>query len=144
MSHLKNKSEINMDAAQLLLDKGLYPSCCHPAYYGCIQLMKYILNEKAGINYKQQEIEISLLESNKVSRKGSHNYLIDKLFHLISQSGKKEDKLAAKTFKNEIEDLKRHREIADYKNEYIGIEISTQSIQKAKSIHNQLSKLLRK
>lgn len=32
----KNKSEINMMAAETLFEKCLYPSCCHPAYYSCV------------------------------------------------------------------------------------------------------------
>lgn len=125
-----------MVAADILLEQSLYPSCCHPAYYSCIQLMKYTIYQKFGITYQQQEIEISSLDR-RVSRSGSHNYLIDKIVSYLNNI----DKTHAKTFKRDIEDLKNSREEADYKNISIGRDDSERAIRLAKKINLQLTRV---
>lgn len=138
MCHLKNKSEINMMVAETLFEKCLYPSCCHPAYYSCLQLMKYTIQEKMGIPYHQQDIEINRIDK-RVARSGSHNYLIDKIVYRMKELDKDE----ARLFKRSIEDLKASREDSDYKDIPISRDYSEKSINTAKIINSQLIKIFK-
>lgn len=133
MCHLKNKSEINLLAAETLFNNNLYPSCCHPAYYSCLQLMKYTIKEKIGISYYQQDVDVSKIDK-RIARSGSHNYLIDKIVNAIKLS----DKYEANKFKRNIEDLKAYREQADYEDCTVTRDMCVNSIDQAKKICAQL------
>ena len=52
MIGLKNKSEINSDAAKLLHDKNYYAPSIHCSYYSCLQLMIYSLNSHFNFTEK--------------------------------------------------------------------------------------------
>jgi HEPN domain. len=134
MSYLKNKSEINFSSAELLYQNDLYPSSVHCAYYSCVQLMKYIISDKIGINYEKQASEISQLKNQKAKRRGSHNYMIDKIEEVMLTVDKKE----ANSFVGSIEDLKEFREESDYENIDILSVKSRDSILKADLIRKQL------
>lgn len=134
MSCLKNKSEINISSAELLYNNNLYASSVHCAYYSCIQLMKYVICHQIGIDYKQQQTEISQLKKQKAKRVGSHNYMIDKIEEIMRGVDKKE----AALFVELIEDLKDFREESDYGNIEILSPQSSLSISKAQDIRKQL------
>lgn len=140
MSQLKNKSEINFMAAEALLKGGFHPSCCHPAYYSCLQLMKYLVQQELNISYAAQEQEIIRLKNSRFGRSGSHNYLIDKIVNGIKTIDKKE----AKDFKRDIEDLKTRREEADYADCEVTTGNSIDAINKAKTIRLQLQRIFKK
>ncbi len=123
MSNLKNKSEINIESAQMLQDKCYYPSVIHCAYYSCVQYMKYIAINK--LNKTNEQIE----QERVAEGKGTHQYLIN-LFTLEFQSETREKK---NTFK-EIKNLKKLREKADYSDFGIGHEEGRDSISMAKTI----------
>ena len=74
MSFLKNKSEINFEAAKLLHQNYLFPAVVHCSYYSCIQLMKHIYL------FKIKKTEDNLRQEIRKSRdKSSHNTLIDEI-----------------------------------------------------------------
>ena len=106
MPVLLNKSELNLNAAQYLCRDGHYATVCHPAYYSCLQLMKFKVKDKLKINYEQQEREIGSGKTN------SHQYLIDKIAGKIQET---KGLAIAKNFKDNMKELKKLREISDYK-----------------------------
>ena len=134
MGYLKNKSDINISSAELLYKNNLYSSSVHCAYYSCIQLMKYIICHKIGIDYDKQEIEISQLKTQKAKRTGSHNYMIDVIEEIMCSVDKKE----ASIFVDLIEALKDFRAESDYGNVEILSSKSSDSISKAYDIRKQL------
>ena len=70
MSKLKEKSEFNFDAAQLLIDNYLYAPSVHCSYYSCFQLMKFTMNNFFGIGYDELNTRISVSTSG-----GTHSYV---------------------------------------------------------------------
>jgi type II secretory pathway component PulL len=132
MSVLKNKSEINTASAELLHQKGNYPSVCHCAYYSNIQLMKHIWLNKLN----KTEDELSVL--NKTSpTKGSHEVLINQItIHLKQKS------IDSRAFNTDILSLKKLRTKADYLEETIGYTQSNNSITLSKSVNLVLNKCL--
>lgn len=105
MPILFNKSELNLNAAQYLCKEGHYATVCHPAYYSCLQLMKYKVKDKLKIDYDQQDIEIAS------GIKKSHKYLIDKIAAKIERN---KGFRSAKDFEKNIKELKLLREKSDY------------------------------
>lgn len=102
--NLKDKSELNLDAAKILLENRLYDSICHPAYYACLQLMSYKLIRK-GTSLKEQSSEISQRYYGH-----SHKYLINKTSSIIKFNNYR-DKLL---YEGAIKKLKAKREDSDY------------------------------
>lgn len=108
MATIKKKSAENIKAARLLIKEELLASSVHCAYYSCLQLSKYFLNNYCGINYTQQYTESRGM--------GSHNYLIENTsIHLI----KKEQYLANRGYRERIFKLKRLRKKSDYSEDSI-------------------------
>ena len=103
MGHLKNKSELNLGAAELLHKESYYPPVVHCAYYSCIQLMKHIWLNSMG----KSEQELKVINNN--SNQGSHEVLINQIKSFI-QSKSQNDR----EFYNDILQLKRLRVNADY------------------------------
>ena len=122
MSILKNKSEINFLAAEMLHKNSLYPSVIHCSYYSTFQLMKFIWLEKM----EKDENELRSL-SNKSSDKGSHEVLINEIVRWLATKGAN-----SRDFNNKIGMLKKLRRKADYENTQIDIQISSDSIKLCK------------
>jgi uncharacterized protein (UPF0332 family) len=129
MGHLKNKSEINLTAAELLHKNNLYPSVVHCAYYSCVQLMRHIWTNKMGKTFD----ELSVLTKN--SKEGSHELLINKVKTFL-----RSESLDDRAFNNSILQLKKLRVKADYEDEQIDSTISHNSI----SLSNATIKILNK
>lgn len=127
MGHLKNKSDINFSAAELLHKQSLYPSVVHCAYYSCIQFMKHIwLTE-------MNKTEDDLRQLNQNSNDGSHEVLINEIKkHLTNQ------RLDSRDFYKDILQLKRLRINADYFDLQIDYTISDNSISLSKSVLKNL------
>nr|MDA3854277.1 hypothetical protein [Bacteroidales bacterium] len=70
MSKLKEKSNFNLDAAELLIVRNLYAPSVHCSYYSCFQQLKYIVKDFCGKDYETQNVEIAQ------SPQGSHDYVI--------------------------------------------------------------------
>jgi uncharacterized protein (UPF0332 family) len=109
MSGLINKHELNINAAKFLCDNGHYATVLHPAYYSCLQLIKYKINHVLKINYKQQEVETS-----RDYRGNTHAYLISKI---VEEIRRRKGNSEAYKFHNQIKKMKKLRESSDYKNE---------------------------
>ena len=105
MDQLKEKSEFNFLAAELLLKNNLYAPSVHCSYYSCLQLIKFSI--KAFF-----EIEYSDLSSNIASSdKNSHKYMIE--FVKNGMNGKI-DRFGERDFSRNMKDLKQFREESDY------------------------------
>ncbi|OAV69841.1 hypothetical protein Barb6XT_00260 [Bacteroidales bacterium Barb6XT] len=103
MPAIKKKSAENIKAARLLIKEELLASSVHCAYYSCLQLSKYFLNNYCGINYTQQYTESRGM--------GSHNYLIDST---STQLIKDKRYLADIDYRKEIFRLRKLRTKSDY------------------------------
>lgn len=103
MNALKNKSDINLEAAELLHKNSLYPSVIHCAYYSCFQYMKFIWIEEMG----KSELDLSNLIRN--STEGSHEVLINQIGVFLKNKG-----CDFRDFNNKIGQLKKLRRRADY------------------------------
>lgn len=120
------KAQQNMSAADYLLtqDQSLHIAAVHPAYYAYFQLVKYILAQKLGIDYSQQDKE--------VVGKNSHNVLIGKLKEDIQKNHNSHPDVF-----RYMATMKQFRTSADYKNTSIAEEDLT-------NFFNQLNELLKK
>jgi hypothetical protein len=128
---LKQKSEENAKAAQLLADRKnkYYAASIHCSYYSSIQMLMYILNTKYHIPYQQQEKEADSI------RKGTHNYLIDEIGVRLK---KKQDATQIRRIQKNIRDLKDLRKGADYKPVQIDILKAQRAIELSNEIINEL------
>jgi hypothetical protein len=131
MGHLKNKSELNLGAAELLHKESYYPPVVHCAYYSCIQLMKHIWLNSMG----KSEQELKVINNN--SNQGSHEVLINQIKSFI-QSKSQNDR----EFYNDILQLKRLRVNADYDDISIDYTKSNQSIGLSKATLSILKKCI--
>jgi hypothetical protein len=129
MGHLKNKSELNLGAAELLHQYSYYSSVIHCAYYSCIQLMKHTWLNSMG------KSDNDLRNLNNSSSQGSHEVLINQIKIFIqskSQNGR--------VFNRDILQLKRLRVNADYDEILIDSKKSNDSLILSKSSLNILKK----
>jgi hypothetical protein len=129
MRHLKNKSELNLGAAELLHQYSYYSSVVHCAYYSCIQLMKHTWLNSMG------KSDNDLRNLNNSSSQGSHEVLINQIKIFIqskSQNGR--------VFNRDILQLKRLRVNADYDEILIDSKKSNYSLILSKSSINILKK----
>ncbi|MDR2813841.1 MAG: hypothetical protein LBB79_04195 [Prevotellaceae bacterium] len=124
MSHLKNKSEILKDAARLLDAKGFYPAVAHCAYYSCYQLLIHIWLHSMG------KSETDLVLKRTTYNAGSHETLINEVWEHI----KRKNKSDARTFNENIFQLKRLRLSADYADASFGYTQSRKSMELSASI----------
>jgi hypothetical protein len=131
MRHLKNKSELNLGAAELLHQYSYYSSVIHCAYYSCIQLMKHTWLNSMG------KSDNDLRNLNNSSSQGSHEVLINQIKIFIqskSQNGR--------VFNRDILQLKRLRVNADYDEILIDSKKSNDSLILSKSSLNILKKCI--
>lgn len=124
MSSLKNKSDLNLLAAEILIENSLHAPSVHCSYYSCFQLSKYALKEFAGIDYIQQEEELNRLKQEQSTKFGSHEYVIFKLGNEINRCSKETYRIFSTNFKI----LKSFRKKSDYLDEMISDEQSKESL----------------
>jgi hypothetical protein len=131
MGLLKNKSELNLGAAELLHQYSYYSSVVHCAYYSCIQLMKHTWLNSMG------KSDNDLRNLNNSSSQGSHEVLINQIKIFIqskSQNGR--------VFNRDILQLKRLRVNADYDEILIDSKKSNETLILFKSSLNILKKCI--
>jgi uncharacterized protein (UPF0332 family) len=128
MSYLKAKSEFNKSAAELLYDNNLYAPSVHCAYYSCLQLIKFLVKDFMNVDYPDQKIESDYLKQN------SHEYVIGKLLNEVHGL----NRFDYIDLRRNIYDLKSFREISDYENQIVDIDLSKKSIDKANDIRSYL------
>lgn len=117
MMHLKNKSEINITAAEFLHKQCLFPAVAHCAYYSCLQFMRYIWVNKMG-----KELH-DIGSSSRTLKIGSHDVLINEIRDFLKQKS-----LNYRDFNNNILELKKLRTKSDYENFQIDTTLSERSI----------------
>jgi hypothetical protein len=124
VSNLKNKSDHNHLAAEMLIENRLHAPSVHCSYYSCFQLSKYALKEFVGINYEEQEEELNQLKQNPSTKFGSHEYVIFKLGNEIKRVSTKDYRIFSTNFKV----LKSFRRKSDYLDELVTDEQSKESL----------------
>jgi len=125
LSHLKSKSEFNLEAAKVLIDEhDNYAPSVHCSYYGCFQFIKSKLNQ-IGITYDKVSADIVNSRQEGVTTLNSHNYYI-KL--VAEQVGLKSDVFLKKSIRDKIKRLKTFREISDYQNTYVDFAQSKEAL----------------
>jgi hypothetical protein len=137
MSGLKNKSEINLDAAKVLIEKhNFYAPSVHCSYYSVLQLLKFTVNSSMGISYKDQEREIGSSRQSRFTARGTHEYLIEKIGDKIKavSTGEFTD------FNRQVKELKVFRRRSDYEN----IDITYEQSNKAYGLADEIRKLIKK
>ena len=132
MSYLKEKSNFNIDAAELLQNKNLFAPSVHCSYYSCLQLMKVAIKEKKGISFNDLENEI--IKANITKKISTHSYLIKEIGELIRNDSKAKHFL----FDRKIKDLKSFRIKSDYEDFQITTTESFKAFNIAKEIRAQL------
>ena len=136
MSKLKEKSEFNIDAAQVLIDKYLFAPSVHCSYYSCFQLMKFTINAYFGMSYDELRQKVSVNTSG-----GTHTYVT----HFFNTEVRKKYGLTDYTdFSRKIKDLKEFRESSDYDDSEITIDNSTKALQYAKELRYYIQKNFKK
>ena len=132
MSYLKEKSNFNIDAAELLQNKSLFAPSVHCSYYSCLQLMKVAINEFLEISFEELDLEI---KTAKEENKGNtHEYIIKKIGDNIRYNSKAEFRI----FHRNIKDLKNFRVRSDYEDFQITTTESFKAFNIAKEIRTQL------
>lgn len=134
MDQLKQKSEFNFLAAELLIKENLYAPSVHCSYYSCLQLIKFAIKDFFGVEY-------SVLSSNIAnSNMNSHRYMIE--FIKNGMKGKIDDVLAESDFRHNIKGLKHFREESDYQDLQINRDKSEDALRLATDIRKFLSQNL--
>lgn len=131
MELLKNKSDFNLEAADLLIKSGLYAPSVHCSYFSCFQLAKVIA---CTVVFKKETDHGS-----QMSQMGgrSHQYFWDAIKKSIySKAGPVEERYISRKYKA----LKAFREESDYGNIQIDSAKGTQALDVAREIHTMLQK----
>lgn len=126
MTWLKNKSEENINSADILVNNKLYAASIHCYYYACLQLIKYVLCHKLSVDYQEQDN----------AKSDSHIFVIVKLYKILKRKNTK----YANEFDRNINDLKYARVRADYKNVEIIEEEAIKANTKSKYIIDLINK----
>ncbi|MFA6334556.1 MAG: HEPN domain-containing protein [Bacteroidales bacterium] len=129
MSKIRQKSDFNITAAEILMRESYYAPSVHCSYYSCFQLLKYTIKYFFGIDYETLSNNISMSEQN------THGYVINFITReLIGYAGDEE----SRKFKRQIKDLKQFREESDYENIEVRMEQSQKAYNKAKEIREYI------
>ncbi len=128
MSNLRNKSDFNLEAADVLIKNNLFAPSVHCAYYSCFQLFKYSIKSFLGKDYETQATEISL--SNP--KQNTHIYVINILTKEITKLSE------SRKLKRDIMDLRQFRIESDYDNIQIDSEKGYKALDKAKEIRRYI------
>ncbi len=124
MSELRQKSGENLKASDLLIRASFYNSSVHCAYYACVQLMLHILRSDLGMTEK----EISNGDS---ENGGFHAWIINIIGTAFLKKKKTEE---GRTFRSQIESLRKFRRKSDYDNYLIDERKAKQAKENAESI----------
>lgn len=129
MSNFTNKSDIYLAVAEKAEGLYMYPAVAHCAYYSCVHLMQHVWYYKMGKTETELKNECSSIGS------GMHNVLINKIGQYIRNNNKNANaNKDFRDFNSKIDQLKRLRVDADYKDEGFDIKKSNNSISLAKDL----------
>ena len=129
MSNFTNKSDIYLDVAVKAEESYMYPAVAHCAYYSCVHLMQHVWY------YKMGKTETDLNNECSSVKLGVHNVLINRIGQFIKQNTKNVNaNRDFRDFNSKINQLRRLRIDADYKDESFDIIKSNNSISLAKDL----------
>jgi uncharacterized protein (UPF0332 family) len=131
MSKLRQKSDFNIDAADLLLAKNLFASSVHCSYYSCFQLLKFTIKEFCGVDYELQSVNAS--NSNQKTHQFVVNYISNELKSYVSFQ-------ESRDFKRKINDLKQFRVESDYENIEVNFDKGNEALSRAKELRAYIIK----
>lgn len=127
MSFLNNKSEFNLDGAQLLINNNLYAPSVHCSYYSVFQKLKYKYVLKKNISY--DDLTQMILSDSR----NTHKYVIEEFCNFIQDRYKKRE------LRNKINDLKAFRVESDYEDLEINYDKSNLALTKSKEIIREIN-----
>lgn len=127
MSFLNNKSEFNLDGAQLLIDNNLYAPSIHCSYYSVFQKLKYKYVLKKNISY--DDLAQMIISDSR----NTHKYVIEEFCNFIQDRYKKRE------LRNKINDLKAFRVESDYEDLEINYDKSNLALTKSKEIIREIN-----
>lgn len=129
MSFLNNKSEFNLDGAQLLIDNSLYAPSVHCSYYSVFQKLKYKYVLKKDISY--DDLTQMIISDSR----NTHKFVIEEFCNFIHDRFKKRE------LKNKINDLKAFRLESDYEDLEINYDKSNLALTKSKEIIREINSI---
>src|SRR5690554_5162280 len=121
---LKQKSEFNADASDLLIKNNYYAPSVHCSYYTVFQLMKVAMKDFKGVDY--ETIDANVASSNS----SEHCYIRNEILNIIRDF----DYIEYSRMSRNIKDLYQFRIESDYKN----IEVNSQKATKAKKFSRDI------
>lgn len=127
---LKQKSEFNAEAAELLIRNNNYAPSVHCSYYSVFQLMKVTMKEFIGVDYDTIDMNVASIKS------GEHQYIRNEILNVIRKSDYSEYSRMSRNLK----DLYQFRVDSDYKN----IEVNSEKATKAKSLSRDIISYIKK
>ena len=122
MSVLKVKSDENIHAANLLIDKSLFTASVHCSYYAAFQMSKYILANFCDVGYEEQD--------NNSKGQGSHKYVST----VMSDNLEKRNKFCMIDYNRHYKTIKFLRNKADYSTGLIDKEEAEEALKSSRSI----------
>lgn len=131
MSKIRQKSNFNLEAANVLINNQLYAPSVHCSYYSCFQLLKYTIKCFFGDDYNTQSVNIS------TGKEKSHQYVVNYVSNRLKGFVGLEESLK---FKRKVNDLKQFRVESDYENIEVNLDKGTKAYEKAKEIRTYLIK----
>ena len=135
MTNLKNKSELNLEAANKLHELSYYPSVIHCAYYACFQLAKYKLLTACGLS--EAELMPQRKPAGTPAPEGSHERLISQTVQQLRLVGKD----SATKFNQLMMELKKMRHESDYSDAIIDFNKSRNALNKSSELIAVIRKL---
>ena len=119
MSNWKNKSDLNIRAAEKLIDSSLTNESVHCSYYGCVQYTYHVICNYLNIDSAYIEAETYKgdrdRDGNFDKNNATHNWLKRQIFQSL-RSRESDD---AEDFLQNMSILCSLRVVADYKQEMI-------------------------
>ena len=136
MSYLKEKSEFNADAAQLLIDESLFAPSVHCAYYSVFQLLKYLFTKEKNISFNQLSQNIAS------GKRNTHQYLIEEFcLYLQTLNNQYFDRYLITKLEDKVNDLKQLRVESDYYDAQIDSIKSNKALQISEEIIQELKRI---
>lgn len=132
MPKLREKSKMNFDAANKLIDLHLYAPSVHCSYYSCFQLMKFTIIDFIGMSYSELDTEIYN------SKKSTHKLIINKITDCVKENYSIPDYIF---LTRKIKDLKNFRIDSDYNNIEINFENSRKAYEVAREVRTKIKEI---
>ncbi|MBP3343036.1 MAG: hypothetical protein J6L20_01640 [Bacteroidales bacterium] len=133
MSYILSKSKSFLDTAESLKDSPNTIGIPHAAYYSCLLLSKYKLNNAGEIKYED------LATKEALAKTGSHEVIIREFAKYIRKS--RSSSIDDRDYNNDIRALKALRENADYENKPIDEGTFKNCVNQAKELYNKINKI---